>query len=141
MLVPGDRQLACVSLADGAALWRTRLDLSNPRYTSPVAVVQGTVTGEEGDAVGLYTFGRLLMFDLTAEEFRPRFDLAVGPGGAAKTEDRWREELTIDRGDLGRFDKEVTRRGLLPCASPAVSDGRLFVRLNDGLVCYALTRP
>ena len=144
VLVPGDRQLACVSLKDGSPLWRTRLDLSNPRYTSPVAIEDPTRGDTAGGGVGLYTFGRLLAFDLTDEEFRPRFDLAVGPGGAAKTEDRWREDLNIDRADLGRFEKEVDRVGLLPCASPAVADGRLFVRLNDGLACYDLaaeTRP
>ena len=136
VLAAGDRRLDCVSLEDGSPRWTTRLDLANPRYTSPVAVL-----GEGGGGAGLYTFGRVLAFDWTGEAFRPRFDLAAGPGGLAKTEARWREELNLTADvpeDVGRFDREVTRRGLLPCASPAVVGGRVYLRLNGRLACYDL---
>ncbi|NNJ27260.1 PQQ-binding-like beta-propeller repeat protein [Alienimonas chondri] len=142
VLVPGDRRLDCVSLKDGAGLWTARLDLAKPRYTSPAALVTTGANGETG-GVGLYTYGRLLAFDLTGEEFRPRFDLSVGPGAVAKTEDQWREELNLPVGDaesVARFDKEVTRVGLLPCASPAIADGRIYVRLEKHLACYDLTK-
>ncbi|QDT14866.1 PQQ-binding-like beta-propeller repeat protein [Alienimonas californiensis] len=137
VLAPGDRRLDCVSLEDGSGLWTARLDLAKPRYTSPAAVV----TGDGG--VGLYTFGRLLAFDLTAEEFRPRYDLSVGPEGLAKTEDQWREELNVSPGDpegVAKYDRVITRAGLLDCASPAVAEGRVYLRLRNHLVCYDLTK-
>ena len=136
VLAAGDRRLDCVNLEDGAPRWTTRLDLANPRYTSPVAVLN-----DDGGGAGLYTFGRVLAFDWTGEAFRPRFDLAAGPGGLAKTEARWREELNLTADapeDAKRFDREVTRRGLLPCASPAVVGGRVYLRLNGRLACYEL---
>ena len=137
VLATGDRRMDCVTLEDGAGLWTTRLDLEKPRYTSPAALV-----APDGAGVGLYTFGRLLAFDWTGEGFRPRYDLSVGPKGLLKTEDRWREELDIPAATpegVARFNKEVTRRGLLPCCSPALGDGRVYVRLQKGLACYALT--
>ena len=137
VLAPGDRRLDCVSLEDGSPRWTTRLDLEKPRYTSPAALV-----APDGTGVGLYTFGRLLAFDWTGEAFSPRYDLSVGPKGLLKTEDRWREELGIPAATpegVARFNKEVTRRGLLPCCSPAISDGKVYVRLQKGLACYALT--
>ena len=144
VLTAGDGKLACTNLSDGAPRWVTRLDLANPRYTSPAAFV---TVGEPGASapgvkgVGLYCFGRLLAFDLTGEGFRPRFDLAAGPGGGLKTENRWRDELNIPAGAEGvrEFDRQVARRGLLPCASPALANGRAYVRLEDGLACYDLT--
>ncbi len=139
VLVPGDRRLDCVNLETGAGLWTARLDLAKPRYTSPAALL--SAGSNDGGGVGLYTFGRLLAFDLTGEEYRPRFDLSVGPDGLAKTEDRWREELAIPAGTpegVARFDKEVTRVGLLDCASPAVAGGRVYVRLRNRLACYDL---
>ncbi|MFH5803919.1 PQQ-binding-like beta-propeller repeat protein [Alienimonas sp. DA493] len=137
VLAPGDRRLDCVSLEDGAGLWTARLDLAKPRYTSPAALV----TPDGG--VGLYTFGRLLAFDLTGEDFRPRYDLSVGPDGLAKTEDQWREELNVELGDpegVAKYDREITRVGLLDCASPAVDEGRVYLRLRKHLVCYDLTK-
>ena len=36
------------------------------------------------------------------------------------------------------FKREIGDQGPLACATPAVTDGRLYVRMRDKLACYDL---
>jgi glycosyltransferase involved in cell wall biosynthesis len=67
--------------------------------------------------------------------------------GLLASEDHFRRELGLD--ELERqpdgleqsqrlYQRRVGRHGPLPCAKPAIADGRLYVRLKNGLACYDL---
>jgi outer membrane protein assembly factor BamB len=137
--VQGERRLACVNLADGKAAWTTDLEFKDPRYTSLVAA-NGQV---------LYALEGLLAFEASAEEFRPAYQARIDREGLLADEAAHRRRLGIDQPrDSSEGQKEgeklwkqqIEDAGPVSCTSPALSDGRLYVRLRQGLACYELQK-
>lgn len=135
--VQGEKRLACVGLADGDEKWSTTLDLATPQYTSLVAV----------DGKVIYAFDGFLCFAADPGEFRPLFDAKFDKTGLMATESVHRARLKLAEVEakengleqsLKIFKREVSDQGPLACATPAVDDGRVFMRLRDKLACYDL---
>lgn len=114
VFVQGEQRLASVDLASGKPVWRTQIDAANPRYTSLVAA----------DDKLFYVFDRLLMIDATSKKYQPLVEAKLGAQAEWLTEDK--------------LEGINNLRQPLQCASPAIANGLLFVRLNDGLACYDL---
>jgi outer membrane protein assembly factor BamB len=138
--VQGEKRLACVDLATGDEQWNTTLDLSSPQYTSLVAV----------DGKVIYAFDGLLCFAADPREFRPLIVAKFDKTGLMATEQSHRQHLKLDeveKKDNGLeeatriFKREVGDQGPLACTTPAVADGRLYLRLRDRLACYDLRVP
>lgn len=133
VFVQSSRDLACVDLEDGATLWKVPLKGDNPRYTSPIAV---------GDHV-FYTFGGVLGVPAKAEEPTPTIDARINEDGLLASEDYFREKLKLDSLSNAEAEKvwqrQIESQGPERCVSPALVDGRLYLRLNRGLVCYDLS--
>lgn len=137
--VQGERRLACVDLETGDQQWMTNLDISNPRYTSLVAA----------DGKVIYAFEGVLCFSADPEEYRQLMNARIDAGGLLAEEAAFRRQLNIDELEKtaeGQKEAEQLWRktfnnaGPLPCASPAIVDGRLYVRLKNGVACYDLRR-
>lgn len=131
--VQGEKRLACVNLKSGEDEWMTNLDLGRPQYTSLIAA----------DSKVYYALEGLLCFDATADEFRPHFNAKFDDTGVVATEAALRKLHGIDKlQDQGQAEKlyqsKIGRRGPLVCASPAIADGRIFVRMQNGIACYDL---
>ncbi len=133
----GERRLACVSLETGKETWRTTLRLKNPQFSSLLAADDKVFYGCEG----------LLAFVADSKKFTSLVDVKIGEGGLADREDAWRARLDLDKvekeeGGAKKAQKiwkdRVEKHGPLQCATPAIFDGRLIVRLNDGIACYDL---
>lgn len=135
--VQGDRRLAAVELDSGDAKWQAQLDLNRPRYTSLIAA----------DGKVFYGFDGLLCFEAGTRRFRPLMQGVVNREGLLADEEAFRKMLKID--ELERtaegqreaevlWRKEIGRNGPLPCSTPAIANGRLFVRLQGALACYDL---
>jgi outer membrane protein assembly factor BamB len=132
VFVQGERNFASLNLDDGEILWQTTLDREQPRYTSPIAVA---------DTV-FYTFGGVLCVSATADDFTPEFDARINETGVLASEDYLRKELKLDSLSAMEaeqvWNRKVASQGPQQCVSPAFADGRLYLRLNRGLVCYDL---
>jgi len=135
--VQGDRRLACVDLESGGALWSTTLDLSGPRYTSLVAA----------DGKVFYAFDGVLGFAASPDQCRLLINGRVNDQGLLADEAVMRELLGIDRLEETPEGQQEARRvwrskvdnfGPLQCASPAIADGKLFLRTQRGLAVYDL---
>lgn len=135
----GERKLVCVSLASGEEQWSTELDMKQPRYTSLVA---------SGDQV-FYTFEDLFVFKAQPDAFQLLYRGLCERDGLVATEDAHRKLLGLDElSTTSEGQKEAEKlwrnkiggAGPIACASPAISDGRLYVRLKSGLACYDLRR-
>lgn len=140
VFVQGDRRLACVNLESGDAEWSTMLDLERPRYTSLIAA----------DNLVIYAFDGVLAFEATAKEFRPLISAKVNKAGVMNSVEAFEEQLELDamrKTSEGQkqaekiWRSEFSGSGPLPCASPAIADGRLFLRLKNGVACYDLRKP
>ncbi|MEX2213696.1 MAG: PQQ-binding-like beta-propeller repeat protein [Phycisphaeraceae bacterium] len=136
--VQGERTLACVDLKTGDEKWQTELKHDDPRYTSLIAA----------DGKVLYACEGLLWFAAEPAKFTPLLDLKMDDTGVIATADVHRKRLNLDElkaqpdGEKKAeqlYRSKVERQGPLKCSSPAIVDGRLIVRLKDGLVCYELT--
>jgi outer membrane protein assembly factor BamB len=110
--VQGEKKLACLSLADGKPAWTADLNVKNPRYTSLIAA----------DGQVLYAFDSLLSFAADPKEFQQLYH------GRFKGD-----------GLLGE-DVESKDAGPHTCTSPAIADGRLYLRLRQGIACYDLRK-
>lgn len=135
--VQGERRMACVDLETGRARWTTSLDLDRPRYTSLVAA----------DGKVIYAFGGVLAFHANPQEVNLWMNARIDTHGVLGEEAMFRRQLDMDRLEAtseGRRDAQrlwrdrIGNGGPLACASPAISDGRLYVRLRDGIACYDL---
>lgn len=133
--VQGEKRLACVNLETGDAEWMTTLDLGQPQYTSLVAA----------DSKVYYAVEGVLCVEATPEEFRPLFNAKVDDSGLLQTEDALRERHGINalaKENQGQAEKlyqsKIGRQGPLTCATPAIADGRMYVRLRNALACYDL---
>lgn len=135
--VQGEKRLACVRLADGKREWQTTLDIARPRYTSLVAV---------GDVV-LYTFDGVLAFSAGEDHFQQLMNAKIDKNGLLAEESTFRAQMNLDeleRTAEGQKESEKLWRkrfnggGVLTCASPAIANGKLYIRLKNGLACYNL---
>jgi outer membrane protein assembly factor BamB len=112
--VQGELRLACVDLQTGKQRWLVELDLGQPRYTS-LAAADGKV---------LYTFDGLLMFAAAADEHRPLVEAKMD-----------KDAVLFEHSQL---PPKAGRNKPLECASPALADGRRYLRMRGGVVCYDL---
>ena len=135
--VQGERRLACVQLDTGKQAWMTQLDLNKPRYTSLVAVNQQI----------FYVFESVISFTADSHRFQPRMQARINNQGLLAEETTFRKQYQIDELEKtteGQKEAEQIWRkefanGPLPCATPAVANGCLYVRLKNGLACYDLS--
>lgn len=134
--VQGERRLACVNLATGKQAWMTQLDLNKPRYTSLVAVNKQI----------FYVFDSVICFQADANRFQLRMQAKIDNTGLLAEETTFRKQYRIDELEKtteGQKEAEKVWRqefsnGPLPCTSPAISEGHLYLRLKNGLACYDL---
>ena len=135
--VQGERQLACVNLETGEAAWQTSLNLATPQYTSLVSA----------DRKIFYAYEGLLAVAATPEKFIPLIDAKFNGDGLMASEATFRAKLNLAEIErqtdgleksLRLMQKETGRQGPLRTTSPAVADGRLYVRTKDALACYDL---
>ena len=135
--VQGERRLACIDLNTGDEKWTADLPLNDPRYTSLIAA----------DDKILYALEGLLWFAADPTGYKPIAALKMDDKGVVATEAAHRKRLNLDelkakpdgekRSDNIYRDK-VASQGPVQCTSPAIADGRLFVRLKNGIACYEL---
>ena len=139
VFVQGDKRLAKVNLQDGKTVWQTTMRISNPRYTSLIAA---------GDQV-FYAWEGLLCFDGLGDRYQQLYDAEIDAEGMLIGSDDLREklkldELSSDADGLARAEKiwqqNAVKSGPLGCSTPAVSRGRMVIRLRDGVVAYDLRR-
>jgi outer membrane protein assembly factor BamB len=137
VFVQGEKRLAKVRLSDGEPLWQTTMKISNPRYTSLIAAGDQVFFGWEG----------LLSFKAGGEKFRQHYDAKIDSDAVLIRADDLRAKLQLDRvttenGGLQESERlwqqRAVRSGPLACSTPAVSDGRIVIRLRDAVVCYDL---
>lgn len=138
VFVQGEKRLACVSLEDGTPQWQTTLDLAKPQYTSLIAA---------GGRV-FYAYKGLLVFEATGDEFKPLIDAKMDESKLLGTEKLFRKKLGLDeieKEDNGLekamrlYQKAIGKHGPLECATPAISDGKIYMRLKDSVACYDLS--
>ncbi len=135
----GGADFVCVNLADGELIWQGSIDQDRPRFTSPIAV---------GDSV-FYTFGGVMCVSNSANDFAPLFDARINEDGTLTPVEEIREKLGIaelEKTSEGQLDAlklwkaQVDRFRPRDCVSPAFVDGRLYLRTNQGVVCYSLAK-
>jgi outer membrane protein assembly factor BamB len=137
--VQGEKRLACVDLKTGKAQWTTLLDIGNPRYTSLIAA----------DGKVFYAFDGVLCFAADPQQYTGLYDAKVNREGLLAEQDELRKLLKLD--ELERtaegqkeaervWRREVESEGVLSCATPAIADGKLYLRLKKQLVCYDLRK-
>ncbi|HWB01276.1 MAG TPA: PQQ-binding-like beta-propeller repeat protein [Pirellulales bacterium] len=134
----GERRMCCVNLDTGDEAWNTMLDLASPQYTSLVA----------GDGKVIYAYDGVLVFAADPHEFHPLIAAKVDKNGRMATESEFRRLLKLDAlektpGGLEKstrvYQQEVGNQGPLPCSSPALVDGKLYLRLRQAVACYDLS--
>jgi hypothetical protein len=133
----GEDRVACIDLATGDAEWTDQLDLSGPQYTS-LAVADGKV---------FYAYESLNCWAADPKEFRLLYDGRFTREGVLITREALVESVARDSNRSEPFSAEESEQLLserlgnpaLGCASPAISNGRIYVRLHDGVACYDLT--
>lgn len=132
----GEKRVAKVRLSDGKRLWQTML-AANPRYTSLIAAGDQVFFGWEG----------VLSINADGERFEQLYDAKVDSDGFLITKDDLRaklklKELEAEEDGLSKSEKVWQQRaiksGPLDCATPAVSDGHMVLRLNDAVICFDL---
>ncbi len=131
----GERRLACLDANTGEEKWAAQLTQRSPQFTSLIAA----------DGKVLYACEGLLWFAADATGFRQIADVKLDEQGVIATEATHRNRLKIDEiTDENEAEKhyrnKVDRHGPVPCSTPAIADGRLYVRLKKGLACYVLTQ-
>ncbi len=135
----GGADFVCVNLDDGQLIWQGPIDQDRPRFTSPIAV---------GNAV-FYTFGGVMCVSNSTDDFTPLYDARISEDGTLAPVEVLREKLGIDELEktsegqleaLKRWKDQVVRFQPRDCVSPAFVDGRLYLRTNQGIVCYSLAK-
>jgi outer membrane protein assembly factor BamB len=135
--VQGESRVACVELATGDAAWTDELDLSGPQYTS-LAVADGKV---------FYAYESLNCWAADSSEFRLLYDGRFTRDGTLITRGALLQSIARDSDRAERFNAEEADQALaerlgnpaLGCASPAICDGRIYIRLQGCVACYDLT--
>ncbi|MEZ6111451.1 MAG: PQQ-binding-like beta-propeller repeat protein [Pirellulaceae bacterium] len=135
--VQGERRLACVNLEDGSSEWMENLDVDRPRYTSLIA----------GDGKVIYAFDSILAFAADPADCRELMKGRIDKTGLLAEESIFRGRLNMNELEkTAEGQKEAERlwrntfngAGPLNCATPVLANGRLYVRLEDGVACYDL---
>jgi hypothetical protein len=132
----GERRLACVDVKTGEEVWQTMLDVNNPQYTSPVAA----------DGKVFYTHDGVLCWSGDATEFQPLYQGRMNEAHLLASEATLRKLLDLDAYEQKEgaekaaqlYEQKIHQQGPVDCASPALADGRLIVRLPKGVVCFDL---
>ena len=104
------------------------------------------IDGKNGKVYGLPAWGEgVLCVEATPKEFRPLFNAKVDDAGLLNTEDALRELHGINalaKENQGQAEKlyqsKIGKHGPLQCATPAIADGKIYVRLKNALACYDL---
>lgn len=139
VFVQGEKRLACVNLKTGDDEWMTTLDLGRPQYTSLVAA----------DSKVYYAVEGILCVEASPEEFRPLINAKFDDTGLMATEAAFRKILQLDEVEKEKdgfrkaekiYNSKIGRQGPLTCASPAIADGRIFLRLKNAVACYDLKK-
>lgn len=135
VFVQGEKRVACIDLETGDEDWRTTLDLGRPQYTSLIAA----------DGKVFYALEGLIGFEATDEAFRPIIDAKIDLHGLMADESTLRAVHGIDQLEKQdqaaaekRYQTTIGRQGPLECATPAIADGRLYLRLKNAVACYDL---
>ena len=132
--VQGESRLACVDLETGENVWVDHLNLRDPQYTS-LAAADGKV---------FYAYESLFCFEATPSEFRPLFDGRFEKTGLMATEETFLSRIAAEQGgesSLEEAEQQLNERlgnPPLGCASPAIADGRIYLRLRNAVACYDL---
>ncbi len=138
--VQGERRLACVDLQTGKAAWTTMLDYRQPQFTSLIAA----------DGKVMYALEGFLCFEANADQFTPLINAKMDQSGLIATEATFRKllglnELEKQPGGLEKseqmYQQKIGRHGPLACATPAIADGKIYIRLRNGIACYDLRQP
>ncbi|HEX4149059.1 MAG TPA: PQQ-binding-like beta-propeller repeat protein, partial [Pirellulales bacterium] len=133
----GERRLACVELSSGREAWSATLDLELPQYTSLVAA----------DDKVIYALDGMIMFSADPAGYRPLIEAKIDKRGLMAPEALFRTRLKLGEIEhepggqekaLKIYQREIGTQGPLPCSSPALAAGRLYLRLRDRLACYEL---
>lgn len=134
VFVQGETRVACIDLETGEAEWQDYMDLASAQYSSPIAA----------DDKVFYAYGTLLCFRATPEGFQPLYDARFDAEHFMAGEETFLELLDLENAGVEeaerRMQRHVGRHGTLKCSTPAISDGRLYVRMQDALACYDLRR-
>ncbi|MCG8649072.1 MAG: PQQ-like beta-propeller repeat protein [Pirellulales bacterium] len=139
VFVQGDKRLAKVNLADGATIWQTTMSISNPRYTSLVAA---------GNQV-FYAWQGILSFHADGDDFQQIYAAKVDADQMLIEDEDLRKKLDLallsnDPDGQSRAEKiwqsKAVKSGPLDCSTPALSDGRIVIRLREGVACFDLRR-
>jgi outer membrane protein assembly factor BamB len=137
VFVQGEKRLAKVRLSDGDRLWQTTMKASNPRYTSLIAAGDQVFFGWEG----------LLSVKADGDDFQQLYEAKVDSDGVLIETDDLRAKLKLSEVEaetdgLEKSEKlwqqRAVKSGPLGCTTPAVSDGRMVIRLRDAVVCFDL---
>ncbi|MEK6237440.1 MAG: PQQ-like beta-propeller repeat protein, partial [Planctomycetales bacterium] len=140
LYVQGERRLSCVDLQNGEECWSTLLNLGKPQYTSLLAA----------DGKVLYALDGLLIFAADPQRFRSLVEAKFDAEGLMASEASIREMLDLDalektpegqKKARALYQKKVGGHGPLVCATPAIANGKLYVRFKNRLACYDLTNP
>ena len=136
--VHGDRRLVCIDLEDGETQWRRELDIERPRYTSLIAA----------DDKVIFAAGGLLCIAGEPDKYRLLVNGRINREGRVASEDYFRKQLNIDELEStaegqkkaqSLWRKEIDGGGPAQCVSPAMVDGKIYLRLkNNRLACYDL---
>jgi outer membrane protein assembly factor BamB len=135
--VQGEKRIACVNLETGKAEWQATLELPSPQYTSLVAA----------DGKVFYAYESLIAFAATPEGYVPLIDAKFDREGLMADEQVFRTKLGLDEIEkqsdgleksLRLIQREIGQQGPLKTTSPAIADGRLYVRTKNALACYDL---
>ncbi len=134
VFVQGDKRVAKVRLSDGKTVWQKTLRITNPRYTSLIAAGDQVFYGWEG----------LLAFDADGDDFQQIYDAEIDFDGRLIAGDDLRKKLGLETLDSVEAEKlwqqKAIKSGPLACSTPAVSGGRLVIRLRNSLICYDLRK-
>jgi len=134
-----ERRLVCIDLETGKGKWQTTLMASDPRYTSLVAGDDKVILASQG----------VLCFAATPEGFQPLFQAQMDETRRLAPESFFRQLLKMDQLESTaagqeeaqkRWRSKVTNFGPERCVSPALVDGRLYLRTDRRLVCYQLSK-
>ena len=137
VFVRGENKLACLDLETGELGWTLPIDATDSRYTSPLAAAGKILFAAEG------------LLCLAADGRQPQavFDACILADQRLVTKAEARQRLGIEtleqqadgvRKTQEIWQKEVIGSGPLRCVTPALVEGRLFLRTHARVVCYDL---
>jgi outer membrane protein assembly factor BamB len=139
VFLQGERNLVCVDLKSGETQWSEPIDATDSRYTSPASADGKVFFATEG----------LICFQAAREGMNPLFDAGLVLDNRLVAKEEVRKRLKIDSLEEttdGRpkaqqlWHAEVITPGPLRCVTPALADGKLYLRTNGRIVCFDLKR-